>query len=465
MMSISMPERKPSSCSREKMSTYILYGLVLLVVGTLIYVIRPYPPDDFLRHVRYTDYKSLGGYSFMFPYSYFNTFRFDPWFGFDLLTGFIQKAIGSDHTVIVYEIAFSCIFIIALLINLKTTKKSTLYSVTIIVIFLFMSYGFYRISLIRPAILISAFLLFGITGKRVFPGFLLATVSGLLYWFFWFYTIPLSLAHYLKGSKKFSYGVIAGTLTALLSWIILTDFQYIKVVANIFAAIVGGRDKIVIGENILSLGRLATPIIFLAVASFVLTVKVRKKIDAVLLLVLFTLPLAIQIRYFLDISLPLMFIYVINNNLNLIDHFYDSVKPTIEAFGIIAMVMIIPPLLDRSIEGQNIYSLKPLNISAGSIVLTDGLPLNFHVVFYNRAPVRVIPCAEIGWNDGETKKVLRRLSEKAAIDDSLCSYLQAYNVNYVVSEKNSVAACLEFDTLLFSSTNKNITLWKVKPFS
>lgn len=462
MRTPTVEKKVPWSFSKENVSTYILYALVLLLVGTLIYVMRPYPVDDFLRHVRYTDYKSLGGYSFMFPYSYFNTFSFDPWYGFDLLAGLFKNAIGSDNTVILYEIVYTCIFMIALLINFKTAKKSRLFSLTLIILFIFMSYGLYRIALIRPAILLSAFLLFGLIGKRFVSGFLLAVASGFFYWLFWFYTIPLALAHYLKGSKKFAFGVSAGTLIALFSWLIFTDFEYIRVVANIFFTITGGRDKIVISENIFSLGKLATPVIFLAVASFIFTVKVRKEIDIVFLLVLFTLPLAIQVRYFLDVSLPLMFIYVVNNNLKLIDNFCESVRPTIEAFGIIAMVMIIPPLLDRSIEGENLYTLKPLNISVGSIVLADGLPLNFHIVFYNSAPVRVIPSAEIGWNDATTKKVLKQLSDKPAIDDSFCPYFQTYNINYVVSQKNSIAACLEFDTLLFSSTNRKITLWKVK---
>jgi hypothetical protein len=451
-----------SSSLREGSATYILYAFVLLLVGTLIYVMRPYPLDDFLRHIRYADYKSLGGYSFMFPYSYFNTFSFNPWYGFDLLAGLFKNAIGPDNTVILYEIAYACIFMTALLVNFKTARKSNLFSVTLIFVFLFMSYGLYRITLIRPAILISAFLLFGVIGKRSIPGFLLAVASGFLYWLFWFYTIPLALAHYLKGSKKFAFGVSAGTLIALFSWLIFTDFEYVKVVTNIFFAITGGRDKIVISENVFSLGKLATPVIFLAVASFIFTVKVRKEIDVVFLLVLFTLPLAIQVRYFLDVSLPLMFIYVVNNNLNLIDSFCERVKLSVEAFGIIAMVMVIPPLLDRSIEGENLYALKPLSIPVGSIVLSDGLPLNFHVVYYNGAPVRVIPSAEIGWNDSTTKKVLKRLSDKPAIDDSFCPYFQTYNIKYVVSQKNSIASCLEFDTLLFSSTNRKIILWKVK---
>ena len=451
----------PSSV-KEAAVTYILYAIMLLVVGTLIYAVRPYPVDDFLRHIRYTDYKPMGGYSFMFPYSYFETFRFDPWYGFDLLAGLAKNALGLDNAVIAYEIAFTCIYMIGLLVNFKTTKKSSLFSVTLIILFIFMSYGFYRIGLIRPAILISVFLLLGLVGKRFVSGLLLAIASGFFYWLFWFYTIPLSLAHYLKGSRNFALGVLAGTAVALLSWVVLTDLEYVRVVASIFSTIISGRDNIVIGENMFSLGRLATPVIFLTVSLFIFTAKVRKEVDVVLLLIIFTLPLAIQIRYFLDVSLPLMVIYIVNNNLDLIESFTERVKPTIEAFGIIAMVMITPPMLDRSVKGKDVFTLKPLNIPVGSIVFTDNLPLNFHAVFYNPLPIRVIPSAEIGWNDTATKKSVKQLSDKPAIDDSFCPYFKAYRVNYVISEKNAIAGCLEFDKVLFSNTNKNITLWQVK---
>lgn len=240
------------SSVKEVAATHILYAVMLLVVGTLIYAVRPYPVDDFLRHIRYVDYKPLGGYSFMFPYSYFGTFHFDPWYGFDLLTGLVKKAVGLDNTVISYEIAFTCIYMIAALVNFKTAKKSSLFSVTSIILFIFMSYGFYRIGLIRPAILVGAFLLFGLIGKRLVSGLTLAAASGFLYWLFWFYTIPLALAHYLKGSRKFALGLLAGTSVALLCWVAFTNLEYVRVVASIFFTIIGGRDKIVIGENIFS---------------------------------------------------------------------------------------------------------------------------------------------------------------------------------------------------------------------
>jgi hypothetical protein len=451
-----------SFTKKEFISTYLLYGTVLLLVGTLIYAIRPYPVDDFLRHIRYADYKPMGGYSFMFPYSYFETFRFNPWYGFDLLAGLAKNALGLDNAVIAYEIVFTCIYMIGLLVNFKTTKKSSLFSVTLIILFIFMSYGFYRIGLIRPAILISVFLLFGLIGKRFVSGLLLAIASGFFYWLFWFYTIPLALAHYLKGSRNFALGVFTGTAIALLSWGVFTDLEYVRVVASIFSTIISGRDNIVIGENIFSLGRLATPVIFLTVSLFIFTAKVRKEVDVVFLIIIFTLPLAIQIRYFLDVSLPLMVIYTVNNNLDLIESFTEHVKPTIEAFGIIAMVMITPPMLERSVKGKDVFTLKPLNIPVGSIVFTDNLPLNFHAIFYNPLPIRVIPSAEIGWNDTATKKAVKQLSDKPAIDDSFCPYFKAYRVNYVISEKNAIAGCLEFDKVLFSNTNKNITLWQVK---
>ncbi|MBM4147327.1 MAG: hypothetical protein FJ240_13820, partial [Nitrospira sp.] len=176
-----------SFTKKESVSTYLPYGVVLLIVGTLIYAIRPYPVDDFLRHIRYSDYKPLGGYAFMFPHSYFETFHFNPWYGFDLIAGIVKKALGQNRTVITYEIAFTCLFIVAMLFNFRTSRKSNLFPITLIILFTFLSYGFYRIGLIRPAILMSAFLLFGISGRRFAPGVLLAIVSAFFYWLFWLY--------------------------------------------------------------------------------------------------------------------------------------------------------------------------------------------------------------------------------------------------------------------------------------
>jgi len=451
-----------SLTKKESVSTYLLYGIVLLLAGTLIYAIRPYPVDDFLRHIRYIDYKPLGGYAFMFPYSYFETFRFNPWYGFDLIAGIVKNAVGPDRTVIAYEIAFTCLFIIAMLFNFRTSRKSNLFPVTLIILFTFLSYGFYRIGLIRPAILISVFLLFGIAGRRFVSGVLLATVSAFFYWLFWLYMVPLCAAHYIRGSRRFALGVFLGTVTSLLSWGILTDCEYFRVVPHLFSALVSGRDNIMISENILSLGKLATPVIFLSVACFVFTVKVRKKTDLVFMLIIFTLPLSIQVRYFLDVSLPLIFIYTVNNNLDLIETFSDRVKPAIEAFGIISMVLIVPPLLDRSVEGEKAYTLNDLNLSVGSVVFTEGLPANFHLIFYNREPIRVIPSAEIGWNDAVTKKLLKDLSGKPVLDDKICPYLQAYGVNYVVSEKDSISRCLQHEKVLFSRASRKISLWRFR---
>jgi len=447
---------------KESVSTYLLYGVVLLIVGTLIYAIRPYPVDDFLRHIRYIDYKPLGGYAFMFPHSYFETFRFNPWYGFDLIAGIVRNAIGLDRTVIAYEITFACLFIVAMLFNFRTSRKSSLFPVTLVILFTFLSYGFYRIGLIRPAILMSAFLLFGIAGKRFISGVILGTVSAFFYWLFWLYMVPLSAAHYIKGSKQFARGVFIGTVISLLSWGILTDFEYFRVVPNIFLTLVSGRDNIMISENILSIGKLATPVIFLSVACFVFTAKVRKKTDLVFMLIIFTLPLAIQVRYFLDVSLPLIFIYIVNNNLEVIENFSDRVKPAIEAFGIISMVLIVPPLLDRSIEGEKAYTLNDLDLSVGSVVFAEGLPANFQVIFYNREPIRVIPSAEIGWNDAVTKKLLKDLSDKPVLDDTICPYLQAYGVNYVVSEKDSISRCLQHEKVLFSRASRKISLWRFR---
>ena len=430
------------------------------MLGCIVFVYLPYPTDDFLRHSRYLDYKPLGGYAYMFPDSLFEEFKFNPWYGFDYMTGLINNYIGKENTIVVYEIVFVCLFFAGLILNMHTSEEDKeSMSLTLLLVFLLMSYSLYRVTLIRPSILLSILMLFGLKGKRFLPGVLFSSLCAFFYYLFLFYTVPLSLAHIFRGNKRFGYGLIAGSALSLSAWLLLTDFSYMDFIINLFTGLFN-RESITIQENIISLGKITNPIVFLAVVFFACTVYRKRNIDRYLALIIITIPLAIQVRYFLDITLPLMVIYTACNNSDIKEYFFRN-KPVFEAVALFAILLCIPPIAGRSIESSSTVRLDDIKIPRGSVVFADNLPLNFSVVFWNKDEVKVIPSAEISWNNTDTKSAVKKMNKGKIIKGDFCDYAEKYDIDYVISELPAEAKCLEHSET-FNKRGRRVDLWKVK---
>lgn len=419
---------------KEKVFNIIYYLLSMFAIGSLIYFYLPHPPDDFLRHIKYLDYKDLGGYAYMYPLSQFETFSFNPWFGFDLIVGTMNRLIGSDNTILVYQVVFACLFFIAITLNIRSSdleEEKEYVGIYILFVMVLMSYCLYRILLIRPCIILAILTLISLRGKGVISGFLMASLSGFSYYLFFLYTIPLGIAHYLKGSKKFGIGVLAATVAGIISWAFLTEFEYFKVLGLIVSGLFS-RDGVAISENVISLAKITNLLIFISLILFIATLVRNFKLDIYLTLGILSLPLAYQARYFLDITFPLIFIYIVRNNLD-IKSFIGLNKKVFEVAMLASFLLLVPPLANRALNGDQAIRLDGINLPKGSIVFSDSLATGFSAIYWNKEPVRIMPATEIGWSDKETKKMLKEIGKERRVSQDFCSYAEDRGITHLIT--------------------------------
>jgi hypothetical protein len=432
------------------------YIFTFIVLIGILCVWQPSPPDDFLRHIRYAEYAPHGGYAYMFPYSYFETFTWDPWYGFDRLAGFLKTWVGSSRTVLLYQVTFVSLFCVGMVLNLRSRADHFL--LHMMFLFVLLSLVINRLVLIRPCILMAVIFFLAIPGKRFWSGLLACLVGAMFYYLFFLYTVPLAIAHYFKGSRKFSYGLALGTLLSLAGWMVLTNFGLLSILAHTVRALLSSRDGLVVVENTLSIDQIERVPVYLIVFFFLLTFHRYRTLDIYAALLLATAPLALQARYFADLTLPLMVIYTLNNN----EEMYGVLsrnKPVFEAFALVSILLVVPGLQNVSLRSPYTSRLDGLDLPMGARVFAaNGFPDNFSAVFWNRTPIRVIPSSEIGWNDKETLGLIREITRDRSIPQRFCDYAVRHRIDYVLSESPSSAACL---TLVRSFTKgKRIDLFR-----
>lgn len=445
----------------NKVLFYSFLGILLGLLCTLIYTFEPYPPDDFLRHARFGDYIPFGGYAMMFPYSYFEQLSFNPWIGFDKTIALLREFLQNDSALIMFmQMLFASLFFAALMLNLIIDvkgKEIELQALLVIAVFMLMSYAIARITLIRPCILLGILFLFALKGRGVITGILFSLITAFFYHLFFLYSGVLIISHYLKGCKRFSYGLIVGTLIGLGGWAFYTSGDYFSFLYKLLFSL-SDRGDVEIGENVLSFVLFNHPLVFLMSLFFFATLLRTKTVDMYLVLIILTLPFALQIRYFIDLSLPLLLLYTIKNNID-IENFYHSNRKVFEVFAIIAVFLVVPALKDKSAIMSEVQSIREIDIPQGSIVFTDGLPINFAVIFQNPETIRVIPSAEIGFNDIKTKEIIKQAMLNGILPDSFCEYAEEKKINYVFVSYEPINKCLQ-KIKSFKSKKSQYVLYK-----
>lgn len=430
-------------------------------MGVTIYMVEPFPRDDFLRHVRHIDYAPLGGYAYMFPDSFFEKITVNPWHGFDVIAGQIKTAIGEHNTAIAFEIAFMLLMIVAFLVNFKYPAHLAIPAACIALVAI--SSGLiYRVSLVRPTILMSILFLFGIKGKGAITGVIGTLFAAFTYYLFWLFSVPLAIAHYFKGDKKFAVSVAVSTVIGILAWIALSNGEYIKLIYKLFMALFFERDGNSIGENRPLFELIVSHAVFIWMALLALTIANREKFDIYALLMAVTAPIALQARYFLDISLPLAVIYVTVHNKDIIEKIYEKNIKLAQIICISSLVLLSEPLTILSSKNGDMLKMTGIDIEQGSKVMTAGLQAMFKVVYYNKTPIRVYPSCEIGWNDTETKKINKDTTDSQKIDNSICGFLESKGMDYLVTELYVEADCLKLKKRFDNKTALAYSLWEVK---
>lgn len=451
------------SLSRRWTDSLILAAAVI-ALSWLVFVFLPFPADDFLRHVRYVDYRELGGYGYMFPFSSFEKYQFSFYYGFDLITAAVRTLGSPLHVVVFYEIIFSSLFFIAVIFNMKacirTSSPVSLLPYFIICAFLLMNPLLSaRLYLIRPCILMAILFLFALRGRGLIVGVLSAFAMAFLYYLYFFYTVPLILAHRFGGDRRFAQGLFIGSLLSLAAWLLLTDLTYLLLIQETALSIFQ-RHGITIRENTFSVGQLFNPFIFIVLIIFT-TAAYRGFRDDVFYAFVFTLPLAIQNRYFADLTLPLMTIYAVRHS-HWLTSFYIQNKKLVDVFALLSVVLLVPPLSERTIAGSNSINLDNLSLERGARVFADSIPLNMAVVFWNKEPVRVIPSPEPAWSDQESRSLLTQIGKSLEVDASFCNFARSHQIDYLVSQYPVSADCVSYVSS-YQNTKRRITVWRYVP--
>lgn len=448
----------------EKNTIFFLAFLAVLIVllCSLIFIFRPYPVDDFLRHVRYGDYEAYGGYAMMFPHSYFEQLSFNPWAGYDSALS-LCRSLFKENTILILQMLFASLFFAAIMTNLLADAKeemSELQPLLIIAAFALMSYAMLRITLIRPCILIGILFLFALKGRGFIAGVLFSLFGAFFYHLFFIYSGSLAVGHYFKGCKRFSYGLIVGMAAGLAGWAFYTSWDYFPFLYKLVFSL-SDRGGMEVGENVFSLVLLKKAFVFFTALLFFTTLLRTKTVDMYIVLLLATIPLALQSRYFADLSLPLLVLYIVKNNMD-IKVFYSKNKKVFEVFALIAVFLVVPALQERSVASPATKDIRGIEIPHGAVVFTDGLPLNFAVIFHNSDVIRVIPSAEIGFNDKRTKEVIKQAMNEQALTDSFCEYAKEKGIQYALTAHKATGKCLR-QIQSFRSGSSRYDLYGVEP--
>ena len=294
-----------------------ILSLSLVVIGICLY---RFPSDDGLRHVAmaFADFKGWGD---VYPFSNFEVFKdYDPWFGYDF-----SLALSADclkHTPVslltqkfvlikVLSLFFSALFLYLVLTRsgiFKDIVDQDSFTLTYIILIILLAQPFLRIIIIRPFAFGSFFLFYTVGRKGIIRGALSSAALTFFYpYLAWFYTIPTGFAHFLKGDKKFALGVISVTIVFLcLQPSSFWGFQLALLKSDLV------RQEIVpkIGE----FGSTFNNITFYVYLTgfLILYPLFPKKAKTLnyrnLLIIIYLIPAMKYIRYFIDITLPLLFI-------------------------------------------------------------------------------------------------------------------------------------------------------------
>lgn len=291
--------------------------LVIFVVLTCTYI---FPQDDALRHVglAFGNFTSWGN---VYPFSIFEEFKdYDPWFGYDLTLRIIADT--ANHLPIstltlkflmtkALPLLFLSVFLYLVMVRsglFEEIKDRDTFTLVLIILIVFLVFPLKRIMIARPFAFGTFFLIYSV-GKK---GFARGGLSSLALTFFypylsWFYIVPVAVAHLIKGDKKFAMGAVSIIILFLLMqppsfW----GFQIALFKSDIVRNAIDSK----IGEFNFTLK--STPFYFCLVGFFALYPRFSKKAKSLnytnILIFIYLLPSLKYVRYFIDLTLPLLFV-------------------------------------------------------------------------------------------------------------------------------------------------------------
>jgi hypothetical protein len=431
-----------------------------LTVACIVFIYGPVPSDDYLRHVRYLDYKPLGGYSYMFKDSYIDKLHFNPWYGFDMTVGLVASALGRDMATRVLESLFFALYFLTLYRCLAPEKKD-LMGVAVVTVMFIVALSGVRIGYLRPASMVAMLYLFLLTPAGVPLTVATVAFAAVSYWLYWVFFMPLGLAHVFKGSRKHGVAILATTVAGLCGWAMLTGGQYIDAVVSIVKALFGGsRRGMLVGENTYSLPLLFKPEVFVLFASALATFIRKKEVGYHVLLILLAIPAGVQNRYFYDMIVPVAGVYVFNSNTDLLSVWYQRQRKLIDSLAVLSLLMVI---WVAALLAFHHIKLREINIPENSIVVAAQADLVFPLIYYNKQHIRTYPFPEVGWLSDKDRDFFMDTHEgKDISEERLCRYLKEKKADYFVSFSYYPARCLRFVRSFDQTMYRRVLLWAVR---
>lgn len=482
---------------------FLLSLFICVIMTCLLY----FPSDDTLRHVglSFGNFTSWGN---VYPFSTFERFKdYDPWFGYDLtlrLTAGALKSLPVSLLTLKFLLTKILVFLFSLTFFYLVLKRSYIheeiknrdtFTLALIILFAFLAYPYVRIMIARPFALGIFFLLYSVGRKGLIRGVLSSLILTFFYpYLSWFYVIPVAFAHFIKGDKKFAIGAISFIMLFLLMqppsfW----GFQ----IALFKSDFVRNAIMLKIGEFNLTLKYLR---FYIVLTVFLILYprfsdNARRLNYSNLLILIYLLPSLKYNRYFIDFTLPLLFVSfgkeilhiliepykkLLSSWTQIIQSGFDRIKSmarrrpakpvnikevkrvkcSVCLKPFIAVLYILLFVLLININIKQLASLKDfrdllLPVPEGSLVLVD-FNLQYKTL-YLRPDLHIIPSCEAGFPEADISKDYINFFNEGI----LTPLAQKTGVKYFLESKLKYINPQEGRFLKLLNKNNELTLWQI----
>jgi hypothetical protein len=490
--------------------SFVLSLLVVVICACFI----KFPTDDALRHVglAFSDFphKPISisavptAWGEVYPHSYFEVFKdYDPWFGYDLVLKIVASGLKffpispllSQFLLIkILSLLLSLAFLYLALARsgvLEEIKDRHTFTLAYVILLLLILKPFLRMLIARPFSFGTLFVLYAVGQRGILKGALSSAVLAFFYpYLAWFYTIPVSLAHFLKGNRRFALGAILFTLVFLgLQPSSFWGFQLALFKSDLVRASINPK----ITEFFPSLNLLA----LLYLAGFLVLYplfpeRAKKLTHQNLVIIFYLIPSLKHIRYFVDLTLPLLFVSFGRELLTVLVEPYQkftssltmsfvfwkntlestlqrlkllgtrpeskqkhfNLKPLIVALYVLASVLMIPKNY-KMFSSFKAFQADLSVIPQGSVVLTH-FNLQYKIL-YVRPDLRIIPSCEMGFpTDSIRKEYVEFMNEGEVIP-----LARKTSAQFLLEHKRMYINPKNGEFLRLIRKGKNLNIWKV----
>ena len=402
----------------DRFFTYLPVALGMLIFLLGIVVLKPFPPDDLLRHL--VAYKYSYDYGNMYPDSW--NFSYEIYPVFDRIYGILHSSFGDLSIQIVQFSAAILAFVAFIAHQKKNFKVDPLF--VFLVLGLFISLIGFRMVLGRPTIFVSMLFLLCLVVQGPIA-ILLSMFIAVSYYFWFIYLIPL--VFYRKEH-------LVSLLIGIVFWLAVSNFTYFSDVYT-FSSLEAGKLMEIAEESPIFNLFVYVPL-FVLVVYFYLVNGHRKYLVPIVLFALIN-----KIR-FIEVIVPLVLFSLIPKGLSWLG------KGGVRRFFcyLFAFFMIynatIVPFASNNVKLDN------------SRVFSDSMTTAFDLT-YNSENISVSPGMCLGCLDKVLQAQIKTMGVNGTVD---CSVLRSYGFTHVVeSSLNEIPECLELQDI----AGKN-RIWKIK---